>query len=236
MMQVTGHDARWEEHNSARRTRILEAAVELLDGTPAGTDIPVQQIAKRAGLAKSVVYRQFAGRDDLDRHIRTYLVDDFFATLTDRLDIGSGSLRQIITRTVQAVIDWAGDHPHRHEFLRSGPVAGDESGLDAIAVLKARVAERARDILVPITTLLGIDYGRFVTLPFAVVSMVESTASHWVRDPEPERTRAEIVADLGSYALFVLDGAARSIGLVVDADTELSEVVTRLAGDAQLSV
>lgn len=56
---LTGHEARWERHNSARQTRIVESAVALLDESAPGTEIPVQSIAKRAGLAKSVVYRQF---------------------------------------------------------------------------------------------------------------------------------------------------------------------------------
>ena len=150
-MQATGREGRWDEHNSARQTRILEAAVELLDETDPGVAIPVQQIASRAGLAKSVVYRQFAGKDELERRIRSYLLDGFFATLNDRLDIGTGSIDEVLTRTVRAVADWAGDHRHRHEFMRAGPIAADDSGLDAIAVLKTRVAGRAREILEPIT-------------------------------------------------------------------------------------
>ena len=55
-----GH--RWHEHNSARRTAILEAAVALIEEHAPDAEISTQQIAIRAGLARSVVYRQFDTR------------------------------------------------------------------------------------------------------------------------------------------------------------------------------
>ena len=62
-------------------------------------------------------------------------------------------------------------------------------------------------------------------VPLAVVTMVEGTLTHWVRDPAPERDRAEIVSDLATYAWFVIDGAARSVNLAVDPDAQLVDAI-----------
>lgn len=169
---LTGHEARWERHNSARQTRIVESAVALLDESAPGTEIPVQSIAKRAGLAKSVVYRQFEGREDLDRRIRSYLLEDFDTTISSQLDVNSGSIIDIATRTIRAVLDWMTDYPHRYEFMRSG-ATDDDPAVDAISTVKVRMEQRVRGVLIPITEMLGIDYSPFESVTYAVVTMVE---------------------------------------------------------------
>ena len=224
----SGQSGRWEEHNSARQLLILRAAVELIERNEVGADIPVQQIARHAGLAKSVVYRQFSGREDLDRRIRSHIVAEFVATLDITLNIADGSLNEILRRTVTAVADWAIDHPALHEFLRAGPTAEDDA-VDAISSLKTDIATKAMSIIGSIAALLRVDVEPFMSLPLAVVTMVEGTLTHWVRDPAPERDRAEIVSDLATYAWFVIDGAARSVNLAVDPDAQLVDAIAALS-------
>ncbi|WP_030169330.1 TetR/AcrR family transcriptional regulator [Spirillospora albida] len=225
----TGHQARWERHNSVRQTRILEAAVELLEENPSGARIPMQQIAARAGLAKSVVYRQFADRDDLDRRIRSYLVDVFAGELFTKLDITDGSIEEILNRTIHTVADWMAEHPRLHEFMRSGPTHEDAS-VDAVSSLKARMAARARAIITAVSKTIDVDDSGFESLTLAIVTMVEGMLTQWVRDPAPAKTRSEIVAELATYAWYMLDGAARSLGLVLDPRAELLAVIGQLAG------
>ncbi|MFC7450755.1 TetR/AcrR family transcriptional regulator [Rhodococcus daqingensis] len=225
----SGHEARWEQHNLERQTRILEAAVAMLEERPAGADIPVQEIAKRAGLAKSVVYRQFDGRDDLDCRIRAHLVDEFSRTLDAELDISTGSVEEILVRTIRAVADWMTDHPRLNEFARTGPTVRG-ADIDAVSSLKMRMSVRARELIASIATLIDVDDSAFDSVPFAVVTMVEGTLTQWATDPEPTRDRSQIVADLARLAWFVLDGAARSAGVTVDPTAELSAVIARLSG------
>ncbi|MFE7797427.1 TetR/AcrR family transcriptional regulator [Nocardia sp. NPDC057440] len=226
---ISGYDARWEQHNSERQTLILQAAVALLEESPAGTDVPVHLIAKRAGLAKSVVYRQFSGREELERRIRSYLVDDFARVLDAELDVSSGSIREILTRTIRAVADWMSDHPRLVEFARTGPTHTADPGIDAVSSLKLRMSETAQELIASIGRIIGADPAPFASVPFAVVTMVEGVLATWIRDPRPSRSRAEIVADLAAFAWYVLDGAARSIGLAVDPDDELTAVIAGFA-------
>ncbi|WP_328387597.1 TetR/AcrR family transcriptional regulator [Nocardia sp. NBC_00416] len=225
---VNGYEARWEPHNTERQLRILRAAVELLEEKPLGADVPVLEIAKRAGVAKSVVYRQFSGREDLDRRIRSYLIDDLGSVLDAQLDVSSGSVREIITRTVRAVADWMGDHPNLTAFARNGPPAGGPDSVDAISSLKIRISERSRELIEAIARIVGVDAAALEPVPFAVVTMVEGVLAAWVADPGTNRTRAEVVADLADYAWYVLDGTARTVGASVDPDRELAEVVAGL--------
>ena len=61
-----GRRLRWLEHNQARRQVIIAAAVRVLERSAPGDEIQVQQIADEAGLARTVIYRHFQDRVDLD--------------------------------------------------------------------------------------------------------------------------------------------------------------------------
>jgi AcrR family transcriptional regulator len=226
----SGYQARWEEHNSARQMMILRAAVELIEETPPGTHIPVQRIATRAGLAKSVVYRRFGDRDDLDRRIRSYLVDDFASTMAAKLDISHGSVEEILGRSIDTVAGWMSEHPRLHDFMGQGPTHDDDSGADAVGILRGRIAGRAREIIGVLLASFDIDDSSLESLPLAIVTMVEGMLTQWVRDPAQSRSRAEVVAELTAYASFMLDGAARSLGLVIDPTTELRTVIEQMTG------
>ncbi|WP_024792998.1 TetR/AcrR family transcriptional regulator [Tomitella biformata] len=222
---ASGYEVRWQPHNVKRQTMILQAALELLEED---ADRSMQQVAKRAGLAKSVVYRQFDGRDDLDRRLRSHLINDFAATITTNLDISSGSIEEILHRTIDSVAEWLSEHPRQGEFARTGPTH-DAPGIDAVTNLKLRVSQQARELLATLGLAIGIDAAQFSSVPFAVVTMVEGTLREWVRDPAPEKSRAEIVGDLALYSWYVLDGAVRSAGLVIDPRQELIAVVAQLS-------
>ncbi|MDX1881633.1 TetR/AcrR family transcriptional regulator [Mycobacterium sp. SMC-18] len=226
---VSGYEARWEQHNAERRAQILLAMIELLEESPPGADISVAAIAKRAGVAKSVIYRQTSGKEELERRVRSYLIDDFGSVLVSKLDISDGSLREILTRTIEAVADWMIDHPRLNEFARSGPSFEGDETLDAVGELKLRIIERADGIIAAIQLAIGVEDSAFKLVPLAIVTMVEETLFAWVRTPEPTHTRDEMIAHLADFTWYVIDGAARAIGFEVSRDEPLVAVVAALA-------
>lgn len=231
---VGGRQARWQPHNDERRERIIAAAIELLDENPPGFEVPMQQIAERAGLAKSVVYRQFSGREDLDRHVRSAICAEFAATVDTALDIGGGSIREILVRAVGAVVDWIAEHPRRDEFVRRGPGIGDPDNLSAMVGLQAEIAAGARQLVSGLAGVVGVaDEPAIDTMTFAIVTMTESTVNRWTRDPNPALTRAELVAAVAGYAWSVLDGVAREHGLTLDPERPLLTVLSELAANAR---
>lgn len=225
---ISGYEARWRRHNAERQHAILRAAVAVIEENPAGAEISVQAIARRAGVAKSVLYRQFSGKDELERRIRSYLVDDFAAVLDAELDITTGSLRQILTRSVAAVAEWMADHRRLNEFARRGPIM--HGSRDGAAELKHRIARRGEDIINAIAGAIGVETDVFASVPFVVTAMVEATLAGWLAETPPTRTREQMAATLADIIWFVLDGAARSVGVQLDPDAELAAVIESLKG------
>ncbi|MCE5288029.1 MAG: TetR/AcrR family transcriptional regulator [Nocardiaceae bacterium] len=217
---------RWVGHNFERQTRIVRAAIELLESSPS-MDVPIQDIANRAGLSKSVVYRQFDGRDDLDRRIRAQIADDLLDTLIAALDFSQGSVSAIARRTIQAIGDWAEGHQRLYGFLRSGP--SSDSKVSAIGTLKDEVADKISGVVNSIAMMIGEDPAPFRSLPYALVTMVEGTLTRWVQDPAPKRSRDEIIEDLALYVGYLIDGGARTMGVDLDQSEELMSVIARLA-------
>src|SRR3954453_7509557 len=58
-----GRRARWTEHRRARREELVAAAVEAV--RVAGPDFAVDDVARGAGVSKTVIYRYFTDKDEL---------------------------------------------------------------------------------------------------------------------------------------------------------------------------
>src|SRR6059058_1697486 len=58
-----GRRARWTEHRRARREELVAAAVEAV--RTAGPDFAVEDVARSAGVSKTVIYRYFSDKDEL---------------------------------------------------------------------------------------------------------------------------------------------------------------------------
>src|ERR1041384_8250665 len=95
-----GRQLRWDKHNQARRQTILDAAVAVLEETEPGEDIHVQQIAQRAGLSRTVVYRHFTDRADLDQAVQTDILEMLAGDLLPEVTL-DGTIEEIIQRIVE---------------------------------------------------------------------------------------------------------------------------------------
>lgn len=190
----------------------------------------MQQIAEQAGLAKSVVYRQFSGRDELDRRVRTAICEQFTDTLDTALDVAFGSIREILTRAVEAVVDWFETHPRLHDFLRKGPAVGDPDDIDAATSLATTISARTRRLVSGLAGVVGVaDEPAVDTMCFAIVSMAEATVTRWARDPDPAMERSALVTTVAGYAWSVVDSVARDHDLTLDPDRPLLEVLSEIA-------
>ena len=58
-----GRRARWTEHRRARREDLVGAAVEAV--RRAGPEFAVDDVARSAGVSKTVIYRYFTDKDEL---------------------------------------------------------------------------------------------------------------------------------------------------------------------------
>src|SRR3954454_16703480 len=80
-----GRRARWTEHRRARREDLVAAAVEAVRRV--GPDLAVDDVARSAGVSKTVIYRYFSDKDELigavlDRVTQAFLLPRLLGELS----------------------------------------------------------------------------------------------------------------------------------------------------------
>jgi AcrR family transcriptional regulator len=220
---VDGRQARWDRHNQERRQVILDAAVAVVEAGEPGAEFHVQQIAERAGINRSVVYRHFADRADLDQAIRAEIIEGVMERLLPALTL-DGTVREIIHRIVFAYVDWAAAHPALHRLVDQAAIGGAlEHGLDRVASMIVEVLETAIDLLG--ADLKEDDADALDPLAYALVGAAFGAVRRWVAR-EPRRPDAPELASLLSDSVWlILDGHARRLGLEIDPDVPIEELL-----------
>lgn len=212
-----GRQLRWAGHNEERRLHVLEAAVALLEEQPLGTELRVQQIAERAGLVRTVVYRLFSNRVDLNRAVQLHIVSMIREVLDENMVL-TGSIEQIIRSIVGGYVEWVAEHPHLHEMAQRALGDGEPGELDrAVDRLGADISA----LFQAGASMLGhdLDDDQLTTLDLLVVGLlgqVRGSVNQWVRRPERVVSPRGLTHMLSRWIWYQLDGQAREIGLVLD--------------------
>jgi AcrR family transcriptional regulator len=222
-----GRQSRWDQHKLERRVAILDAAVAVLEEEPNASEIHVQKIAERAGLMRTVVYRHFTDRADLDRAVQARILDMLRVELAPEVKL-SGSINDIIMRIVKTYVGWAAAHPALHRIAQleregdAGPnelqlaiqqIADQVSGLFTLGaeVVGVQLSDDDRDALDPMI--------------FGLVGQALGTVRYWLSRPE-QVPGAEVLARLMSDSIwFLVDGHARARGAVLDPSVPLDDLV-----------
>lgn len=193
---------------------IVSAAREAFEQI--GPEVPLEEVARRAGVGPSTLYRRFAGRDELVAAVFA----EYFEEAVEPLLAGAavdddpwGALVRVIDEIARALL-------HRRGILRAAKDSGaftTEVALRFIGPLSDLVAHaRAAGVLRPDAEARDI--------PAAAV-MVVATAAPFGEDVRPDRWER--------YRAFVLDALAaqgcRSTLPALD-PPPTSEVAERLAG------
>lgn len=212
-----GRDRRWDDHRQARREQLISSAIALIDRE--GGDVGVAAIAAEAGIPRSVVYKLFRDRDDLDEQIRLQIVADITSTLVPLL-VPSGTIREMVRRGAETYVGWIGDHPHLHRFLGTGSGTRPTHGWKAIRGGKESFAHRLEaqiEALLP--HVLGgrtLPDGAAENLAYALVGLTDSVVNRWLAT---SRTSADEVSRfLADAACAVIQSTARLAGAELDVD------------------
>ena len=217
-----GRQARWERHNRERRLHILQAAVVVLESSEPGTEFHVQQIAEQAGLNRTVVYRHFTDRADLDRAIRAHILDGLAADLLPHITL-DGTVREIIHRVVSTYVDWVVAHPSLHRFADQEGAGPMQHGIARIATVLGQLLEAAIDLLG--VDLAADDRASIDPLAHGLVGAVVGAVRPWIAREEQTPSAAQLSELLSESVWFILDGHARRLGLEIDPDKPLAELV-----------
>lgn len=165
-----GRKRRWQEHNAARRQAIIDAALVVLtrDVEPGG-ELAVQQIADEASVHRTVLYRYFDDRTDLDLAIQREICLRAGEVLLSAVTL-EGTPREIVERVVGGYVDWAVENTGLMRYAERDVPGATVKPLDDaisqvaeqielviggfIAVLDVEISEDDRDSLTPWVFLL----------------------------------------------------------------------------------
>ncbi|WP_067696014.1 TetR/AcrR family transcriptional regulator [Nocardia jejuensis] len=221
---------RWGEHNLERRRAIMEALIALIDESEPGTDVPLQSIAERAGIRRSVIYRHFTDRKDLDAKTREFAVESNVDRLMPTLDM-SDSLYDTVFRIIDPYVALVADRPRLHEWVEQGPGSQDPAGRAVVVGTKSAIAERISALFSMSMALLGIEEPGVEIAAYSVVSMVDGAVTHWVRSDPREMAAADVSRLLTDSVCFMVDGHARTHGITIDPHLPLHDLLAQTTAD-----
>jgi AcrR family transcriptional regulator len=176
-----GRRARWTEHRRARREDLVAAAVAAVRRV--GPELAVDDVARSAGVSKTVIYRYFSDKDELidavlDRIAQAILLPRLLGELAAEHPDDRTALRAVIAAFVSLIED----EPELYRFAYAQ--AGRSGRADLVAETEREIAQALGDYL----SSRLIDAGRpsepAMTWAYGVVGMVQ-LAAHWWSDTRP---------------------------------------------------
>jgi AcrR family transcriptional regulator len=222
-----GRQARWQRHNESRRQQIIDAAIEVIEEGGPGAEFHVQQIAARAHVNRTVVYRYFEDREDLNRAVQQEIINRLWAVLIPQLHL-EGTVPQIIDRIVGTYVDWAVAHPALHHVVDHDYTSGAlEQALDEIASQLGEIITFAMSALGGISTM---DEDTLDPLMHGLVGAVFGAVRRWLNRPQRVLSPEALRANVSRSAWFVIEGHARDGGVTIDPDLTVEEILAQTLG------
>ncbi|GAB2859708.1 TetR/AcrR family transcriptional regulator [Nocardioides pacificus] len=213
-----GRARRWSGQHERRRAEFVEAA--LLAIAEHGPDASTEQIAQRAGVARTRLYKHFAGAAELNQAIAARAVDLVTAELEPVWN-PQGTPTDMIGTAVATHLRWLTEHSNLYRYLTKHSVSGHAEGSDVVADIKGSIAQHLAELFAGYLTLFEVDTGLAEPLAWGLVGYVDSAATRWVENPGA--TTFEQMSDFLARGIWaILDDALRSYGLTLDPHVPLT--------------
>ncbi len=220
--KADGRQARWARHNEERRAQIVAAALELIGESEPGTEVHVQQIAERAGVNRTVVYRHFAERADLDIAIQQAIVAMLWGELIPSLTL-EGTIPEIIDRIVGAYVGWAAEHRSLHYVVdRNNGTGVLEEAIDDLA---GDIGQLVSFILVGLGSAVTLDVDELDALVHGVIGAVFGAVRRWLNRPNRVLSPDRLRAMMSQSTWFLIEGNARAMGVVLDPEQQIADLL-----------
>ena len=181
-----------------RRAAILEAAMELFAERPY-TEVPIASIARQAGASDALVYRYFAGKDELYAEVVRRAIGRLGqrqAEVLEALPAGVPTRDRVRAATL-VYLDYVAEHPASWATPFTAPGAEPGAAAAERAQARADYVERLRDLLRP-TGGARHEYSLWGYFGF-----LDAACFAWVQAGSPDHDRHPI----GEAALGALEGA-----------------------------
>jgi AcrR family transcriptional regulator len=214
MMSTTGALAEGGARDSrreARREVLLDAAIEVI--RQRGPDASMEEIARRAGITKPVVYRYFGDRAGLYRAVAERYCDrlkrDFLNAMSRRRD-----LRGIVTGAIDGYLAFIEAEPRVHQFLLHPQP--DQRGGERVPVraYSWHVGEEIAAALRHRLEAAALDTESARPWGHAIAGMVEAAGTWWCHGEGIAVPRARLVEQLTTLLWSGLGSATETLSLV----------------------
>ena len=170
-----GRRARWAEHRRARRDGLVAAAVQAV--RLAGPEFAVDDVARAAGVSKTVIYRYFADKDELvDAVLAEVATHVLLPRLLGELAIDRADDRELLRAVIGAFVQFVEDEPALYRF---GYAHVGRPGTDLVAGTENAVAEALAGLMRERLAAAGRSPEGADTLAHGVVGMVQLSAHWW---------------------------------------------------------
>lgn len=218
---MDGRSTRWADHKAQRRRAVLDAALRAIDAE--GASVGVAQIAEHAGLPRSVVYRLFQERGDLDEQVRAHIVDELMARMNPVL-VPEGTAAQSIDRAVNTYVRWITEHPHQHQFLGVGSKSRPARGSKMVTGTKTATALHISEIFGAMLRAFGKDATLAESVSFGLIGLVDGAVNRWLSNRQRPLDAEQLALFLSRSIWYVLDGNLRALGVEFDPHAPLGDL------------
>ena len=213
-----GRSTRWDPHRRERRHHIIEAAIQAIEEY--GPDVLTGQIAEKAGVPRTHVYRHFDGKPALDLAVSTHVAVEISRHIRAAF-AEAGPAIGIIASAIDRHLAWVDEHPNLYRFLAQNAYA-IKTPQGGPADAKAAFAAEITAITAQYMDALGIDTEPVERMIVGVVGLVDATASWWIGRRQP--ARATVAAELTAEVWLIIDHAGRQLGATLDPNTALPRI------------
>jgi AcrR family transcriptional regulator len=170
-----GRRSRWTEHRRARREELVIAAVEAV--RVAGPAFAVEDVARSAGVSKTVIYRYFTDKDELiDAVLARISTGILLPRLLGELVAGRHDDRAQLRAVIAAFVQLIEEEPELYRFAYAH--AGRSGRADLVAATEREIAEALGRLMGERLADAGRAPEPAMVWAYGVVGMVQ-LAAHW---------------------------------------------------------
>jgi AcrR family transcriptional regulator len=179
----------------------------------------VEQIAARAGVARTRIYRHFTDRADLEHAISERVAELIVAEL-DPLWHPEGSTRQMISAVIGAHAGWLAANRHLYAYLVAHSGFDGADAADGYNGVRQAVAEHLTGLFGGYFGLVGVSDAVAESVAYGILGLVESVTNRWLERPGTQDAAA-VAEQLSAWVWAMLDSTLRAAGVAWDPDAPL---------------
>jgi AcrR family transcriptional regulator len=214
-----GRSTRWDPHRRERRLAIINAAIAAIEDY--GPEALTAQIAEKARVPRTHVYRHFDGKPALDLAVSTHVANQMGQRIRSGLS-GGGSAIGIIAGAIDQHLAWVEAHPNLYRFLAQNSYAVRTEVPGGPSDAKAVFAAELTALISRYMVALGIDTEPAERVIVGVVGLVDATAAWWLG--HSSLPRATVAAELTDQVWLLIDRTSRQLGLILDPNQPLPAI------------